>query len=291
MKNAKMRVFRALSISIAAGFSACNPITSMAQDGPTYNASPGLTYVDLVELSESARVIARVEIRDQATVEPERSPGLQPGFVRLYIEARTEALLAGPGAIGQDLRYLIDVPVGADGKPPKLKKLRRLLFANDVPGRPGDLQLVLPGAQFETDATLEGRVLQVMRDLADSAAPPKIDGIRDAMSVQGNLAGESETQVFLDTEDGGIVSLTILHRPGMAIDWGVAWAEIVDQAADPPARETLEWYRLACALPSNLPQQGILTRDTAARTRAMTDYRFVIEQLGGCDRSLFWPNR
>ena len=32
---------------------------------------------------------------------------------------------------------------------------------------------------------------------------------------------------------------------------------IVDEAAAPPARETLLWYRLACALPQSLPPQSI----------------------------------
>ena len=59
-----------------------------------------LTYADIVDLADGAPLVLRAQIRKQATVEPERSPGLEPGFVRLYIEARTSALIAGSVPVG-----------------------------------------------------------------------------------------------------------------------------------------------------------------------------------------------
>jgi hypothetical protein len=70
-----------------------------------------------------------------------------------------------------------------------------------------------------------------------------VTGIRDVMSVPGNLAGESETQLFLDTATGDPVSLSVVRRPGMQPTWGVSWSEIVDQSARPPAPQTVAWYR------------------------------------------------
>ncbi len=66
--------------------------------------------------------------------------------------------------------------------------------------------------------------------------------------------------------------------------WGVSWSEIVDQSARPPLPETVEWYRLACFLPPQLPRDAFIQDDRAAHARAEADYAFILEQLGGCPR-------
>ncbi|WP_390551627.1 hypothetical protein [Qipengyuania sp. MTN3-11] len=248
------------------------------------SVSPAPTYADLVSLSESAPLVLRAEVTDQATVKPERAPGLAPGHARLYIEAETQALLTGTMPVGESLRYLVDVPLDAKGKPPKLKKRQFLLFAR--PGqRAAEIQLVGPRAQIAYTPELEARLRPVLVQLAAADRPPVVTGIRDALSVGGNLAGESETQLFLDTAAGDPVSLTVVRRPGQAPRWGVSWSELVDQAARPPRTETLEWYRLACTLPPRLPDEANLTRDSASRARAAEDYAFVLQQLGPCQRN------
>lgn len=246
---------------------------------------PALTYADLADLSDTATMVVKAQIRKHIAVEPERSPGLRPGWVRMYVEARTEALLSGSSAIGESLAYLADVPLDAKGKPPKLKNQSVLLFAHAVPGRADQLQLVDVDAQIPASGANEARVRAVLVELASPDARPALAGVRDALSVEGNLDGESETQVFLDTEEGVPVSLNVVRRPGMAPQWGVSWTEIVDQAARPPQRDTLEWYRLACFLPDSLPYDSIISRDGAARVRAAQDYRFILDQLGACPRN------
>jgi hypothetical protein len=244
-----------------------------------------VTYADMADLAEAAMVVALVEVRDQAAVEPERAPGLAPGHVRLYLEARTEALLAGRAALGESLVYLADLPLDAKGKAPKLKKQRFLVFASPVAGRPGSLQLVDPSAQLPATPENEQLARTVIAALAAPDAPPAVTGIRDVMSVPGNLAGESETQLFLETETGQPVSLSVIRRPGMDPAWGVSWSEIVDQSARPPAPLTVGWYRLACSLPAQLPADAFLQQDSASRRRAEADYGFIVEQLGGCPRT------
>ena len=244
-----------------------------------------LTYADLATLAEAAGVIARVRVSDQATVEPERARGVAPGMARLYVETKTEAVLKAPAALGESLSYLADVPLDAKGRAPKLKKQSFLVFARPVPGRPGQLQLVQPDAQIAADTSTDARLRAVIADLASADAPPRVSGVRDAMSVAGNLAGESETQVFLDTATGTPVSLTVLRRPGQEAVWGVSWTELVDQSAQAPQRGTLEWYRLACFLPRELPQGAYLQREHAARYQAQADYGFILSQLGECDRT------
>jgi hypothetical protein len=255
-----------------------------AQTGSPEPGFADATYADLADLTEAASIVALVEVRDQAEVEPERAPGLAPGMVRLYLEARTEALLAGRSALGESLVYLADVPVDAKGKAPKLRKQRFLVFADPVPGRPGSLQLVDPAAQVPANPATEQLARTVIAALAEPDAPPAVTGIRDVMSVPGNLVGESETQLFLDTASGAPVSLTVVRRPGMEPSWGVSWSEIVDQSARPPEPLTVGWYRLACFLPERLPADAFLQQDPAAQRRAEADYRFIVEQLGGCPR-------
>lgn len=245
----------------------------------------GLTYPDLVDLSDGTPLVLKAQIRSQATVEPERSPGLEPGFVRLYIEARTSALIAGSVPVGEALRYLVDVPLDEKGKPPKLRRQEVILFARPVPGRPEQIQLVDPQAQFPYDPDLEARLRPILSDLLAPDAPPRVTGIRDALAVEGTLVGESETQLFLDTENDGPVSVTIVRRPGQAPRWGVSWTEIVDQSARAPQRGTLEWYRLACTLPERLPGSANLSRDPRARALAEADYALVREGLGACVRT------
>ncbi|QYJ07197.1 hypothetical protein [Qipengyuania flava] len=245
----------------------------------------GLTYPDLVDLSDGTPLVLKAQIRSQATVEPERSPGLEPGFVRLYIEARTSALIAGSVPVGEALRYLVDVPLDEKGKPPKLRRQEVILFARPVPGRPEQIQLVDPQAQFAYDPALEARLRPILSDLLAPDAPPRVTGIRDALAVEGTLVGESETQLFLDTENDGPVSVTIVRRPGQAPRWGVSWTEIVDQSARAPQRGTLEWYRLACTLPDRLPGSANLSRNPRARALAEADYALVREGLGPCIRT------
>ena len=247
--------------------------------------APALTYADLVDLADTAPLVVRAEIRNQATVERERSPGLAPGFVRLYVEARTSALIAGTTPVGESLRYLVDVPMTSKGKAPKLKKQDVILFARPVPGHADQIQLIDPQAQFPYSEAFETRLRPVLSSLLSQDAPPKVTGIRDALAVQGTLVGESETQLFLDTENDGAVSVTIVRRPGQEPRWGVSWTEIVDQSATAPQRNTLEWYQLACALPETLPTNANLSQDPRSREIAAADYALVRQALGKCERT------
>ena len=257
--------------------------TPLAAQEPV--AQTQLTYADIVDLADKSPLVLRAKIRDQATVEPERSPGLAPGHVRLYVEAETTALIAGNVPVGESLRYLVDLPLDAKGKAPKLKKQDVVLFARTVPGRPAEIQLVEANAQFPYSDAFADSLRSVLASLLAPSAPPRVTGVRDALAVEGTLVGESETQLFLDTENDGPVSVTVVRRPNQTPRWGVSWTEIVDQAARPPRRDTLEWYRLACFLPTSLPGDANISRDPRARTLAERDYTLVIDQLGACPRT------
>lgn len=277
-----------LSRHIGAGFVAISAVILAASAVHAQEKNPlsEPTYADLVAFSDPAEIVLKAQIRKQATVEPERSPGLAPGHVRLYIEAETLALISGAVPIGESLRYLVDVPLTAKGKAPKLKKADVLLFARPVTGRPGAIQLVSQTAQLPWSQETEARLRPILANLLSEDAPPAVTGVRDALSISGNLVGESETQIFLETADKTPLSISIIRRPGQAPVWGVSWSDIVDQAARPPAPLSLEWYRLACFLPPVIENKAMLTNDPDSRARTRDDYAFVRQQLGACERNL-----
>ena len=253
-------------------------------------ALAGPTYADLADLADHAPLVAKVDIRDAVRLKPEQAPGVRSGMARVYVKAKIRALLLGE-TIGESASYLADVPVDPKGKPPKLKKTTALIFARPVAARPGELQLVSTVGQVAWSQPTEDRVRAILTELVAPGAPPRVTGVREVSFVPGNLIGEGETQIFLATEAGDPVSISVVHRPGEPPVWGVAFGEIVDQAARPPLRDTLAWYRLACFLPAGLSTATNLSGDGDTQRRAAEDYRYVRGQLGPCPRTLTGPVR
>lgn len=290
-RNLTFKLSILAAIGLIASALAFTPAPAYSQDSVPEAANAGnlATYVDLVDLAERSDMVLRVEIRRQIRVEPERAPGLEPGFARLYMEARTLSLIAGSAAVGESLVFLVDVPLGEKGKPDKFKKRQMLLFADRVEGQRGSIRLTGKQAMFDYSPAFEARLRPILTELASGNVPPLVEGIGDALSVPGTLAGESETQIFVATKDRSPVSITVLRRPGQPPAWGVSWGEIIDSAARAPSPETLRWYRLACSLPGRLPSSANLARDPAARRLAEADYRFVIDELGPCSRAITEP--
>lgn len=247
-------------------------------------AGPQLTFADLASMADASEVVVRAQIRKATRLKPEQAPGIAPGMARVLVEARTQTVLSGP-AFGEKLRYLADVPLDAKGKVPKLGKAVVLLFARAVPGRPGELSLVDAGAQIPWTAQVETRTRAILTEMLSAEAPPRITGVREVLYVPGNLVGEGETQVFLQAENNAPVSLSVIRRPGMERTWGISFSEIVDQAARPPAPDTLTWYRLACSLPPTMPP-GVSLSGSAEQVRAAaSDYAFVMASLRECART------
>lgn len=244
----------------------------------------GPTYADLADLALPANVVVRAQVRKAAALKPEQSPGLATGKVRVYIEARTTALLTGPD-LGESIRFLADVPLDSRGKAPRLNKADVIVIGHTVPERPGELLLSAPDAMLPYSVASEQRLRAILTEKLSPDAPPTIRGVREAMHVAGNLAGEGETQVFLATEGRRPASLSIVRRPGQSPSWGVSFSEIVDQAARPPAPETLAWYRLACFLPSSLPERANISESASDRQAARDDYALAMDNLAPCTRT------
>ncbi|WP_375428270.1 hypothetical protein [uncultured Sphingomonas sp.] len=276
-------------LALAASFLLATAPAAARQAGPAPQAvmaseAGALPYPDLTDLVLASSVVADATVRSTVRIKPAEAVGLVPGAARLYVEVDATALIRGPGGLPPRVGYLLDLPIDARGRVPKLKGRRVLFFARPVPGSPMQLQLAAPDAQLAWTPATDARVRRIARELANAGAPPAVAGISGAFHVPGALPGEGETQIFLRTADAEPISLSILRRPGETPRFAVALSEIVDESAGPPVRDTLLWYRLACGLPAALPDASTarLAESDAARARA--DYAFVLERLGPCIR-------
>lgn len=259
---------------------------------PPPMAPPPVTYADLADLSDSGQITLKAQVRKMTALEPERARGVRPGWGRFYVEARTRALIAGNTVLGEAIKYLVDLPLDAKGKPPALKNKDVLLFARTVPGRPtapgnkgAELQLVAPDAQVLWDPVSDAKLRTILTELQDPSHPKKVKGVREAIYVPGNLAGEGETQMFLATADNSAASIVVAHKPGQPTQWGVTFSEVLGDSLTPPKPETLAWYRLACFLPQQLPAGVNVSASPADKAIAAEDYALVRRGLGACPRN------
>ena len=271
-------------LSLAAAL-ATLALTQPLESQPVPSA-PALTYADLADLAVAAPIAAHLRIRGADALRPEEAPNLAPGVRRYLVTADVVALIRGSGGLPGQVSYLVDLPNDSRGHAVRPRRRDEVLvLAAPVAGHTAELRLVAPDAQLPFSAPLAERLRAVVRDSMAADAPPRLTGIGRAFHVPGSLPGESETQIFLQTAGGRPVSLTILRRPGQQPRWAVALSEIVDEAAAPPAPDTLLWYRLACTLPAVLPPQSLSEASAEEAQAIRADYAVVIDGLGRCTRS------
>ena len=263
----------------------------MQASTPVTAASP-YSYADIADLATIAPIAIHGRISTATALKPEQAPGLKPGQARLYVEADVISLIRGSGPLAARVAYLVDLPLDAKGKAPKLKKKQPvLIFARPVAGgapgtsNTGSVRLVAPDAQLPWDAATEAKLRAILTEAVKPGAPPAITGIANGFHVPGTLPGEGETQLFLDTRTGEPVSLTILTAADGSRRWAAAFGEIVDGSAAVPARDTLAWYRLACGLPRTLPLAKLAGTAPEDRKKAASDYAVVLGALGECTRT------
>ena len=286
MKSATLFRYVVAPCLISAAYPAVFP--AFAQSKPLVTQSstprPALSYTDLIDLADHAPLVAHVRIRNIIVLKPEQAGSVPAGYRRLFLEGDVTGLIRGEAGIAPLVSWLYDAPVDTRGKLPKLKKAQFILFAR-AGTRPGQIQLVARDAQIPATPAVIGQVKSILATLVAADAPPRILGLGDAFHVAGTVAGEGETQIFLRTENGDPVSLSILRRPGQPPRWAVALGEIVDEAARAPVPGTLLWYRLACSLPPALPARAVRTLAVSDAEAARADYRVVIDALGPCGRT------
>jgi hypothetical protein len=252
---------------------------------PVIAIAKPLTYADMADLALAAPVVAGVEILNATRLKDDAAKGVPAGQTRFYVEAQVRALIRGRDGLPGQVRYLVDADTDARGRPVKLRKARAIVLAQPVPERPGELRLARPYAQLPWTDAIEQQLRAILTEANAASPPPRVTGVTGAFYVPGSLPGESETQIFLSTSRGQPVSLNVLRRPGETPRWAVATGEMVDEAAAPPARDTLLWYGLACFLPAALPAASVADLGEASASAARADYLLVRQGLGECARN------
>lgn len=258
--------------------------SAAAQQAPaaTVSPAPAISYADVADLVVASPLVIDATIRSEARIKGAEAAGVPAGQARFYVEADVGRLIRGNEAIAARIGWLVDVPLDFRGRAPKLKKARVLAFARPVAGRPGQVQLVTPGAQLAWSPAAEELARRIAAEVNAPDAPPVVTGVRSAFHVPGSLPGEGETQIFLETREGRPAAISVLRRPGEQPRWSVTLEEIFDENARAPARDTLLWYRLACALPAALPDRATAALEPAQAEQARADYALVVAQLGPC---------
>lgn len=244
-------------------------------------------FADVADLTLGAPVVLRATILKADKLSRKEAPDVAAGRVRMLVDAQVQSVLLAREVVPARIRYLWDGPVDARGKAPKLKGAGVLLFLRRVPGREGQFQLTSPNGQLAWTGQAESHVRRVLTDIrSPDLRDLRITGIGNAFHVRGSIPGEAESQIFLSTASGRPVSLVVLSRPGQAKSFSVALGDVIDDAAASVPRDTLMWYRLACALPATIPAAAVADLGEEDRRAVAVDYGFVRESLGSCGRTL-----
>lgn len=284
-------MFRTRFVLLSAAIAAASPQLLTSASAQTVAESGMIIppYAEIADLVLASPILLDAQVRSAVRIKGAEAANVAPGRIRFYVEADVLALIRAPGAMGTRVGYVVDVPLDARGRPPKLNKRRVLLFARPVAGQAvtgqaAMVQLTTLDSQRDWSPDLDALTRRVVREVVAPDAPPAITGLGNAFHVPGTLPGEGETQIFVQTATGDPISLSILRRPGEQRRWAVALGEIVDDAAAAPQHDTLLWYRLTCGLPRALPPSSTANEEPANAAIAREDYAFVLQQLGTCRR-------
>lgn len=254
------------------------PGCATSQPAASYNGAPAVSYSDLADLALAAPVVAEATVR---RVGRQRDATVPAGRVRAYLEADVTAAVRAPGPLSPRQGWMWE---GSEAAARSLKGARVLVFARPLPDRPGLLQLIAPDAQQPSTPDQLATVRSIAAEAARPGAAPPITGVARAFFTPGALPGEGTTQLFLSTEGGAPVSMTVRRRPGARPSWSLALGDVVGATAPAPERRTLTWYRLACGLPASLTADS-LPDSAADAERVRRDYAFVLASLGPCGRT------
>lgn len=268
---------------LAMAFLAVQPVAAAGKEAPPVTA-PTPSYARLADLVIASPAIAVVGVKTLTLVPPERAPGLAAGMQRFLVTADTMSLIRSNDVLARQVSFLLDLPGAPKSKPPKWKGRRFLIFGK-VEDRVDFFQLLSSRAILSWSPDNEALVRRVLAEMTARDVPPVIQGVDSVFHVAGAVAGEGETQIFLETGDGSPISLSIVRRPDEKPHFGVSLGEIVDEAAAMPAADTPLWYRLACSLPARLPAQALSGQATADAAAARRDYEAFIAALAPCDRA------
>jgi hypothetical protein len=202
---------------------------------------------------------------------------IQRSSPRLLVTAAVDAAIVAPAAVPAELSWLWDAPLDARGKLEKRKNLAVMAWVA-APEPNGKTRLVAANAQQPWTPSLDTTVRGIAAE-ARSGAIPVVTGVASGFRADGTVAGESESQFFLTTADGRGTTMVVTRRPGSAPRVTVARGDLIDESATNVQQGSLLWYRLACALPAELPAAA-----GGGDPALVDDWRAAITSIGTCQR-------
>jgi hypothetical protein len=261
--------------------------TAPAPVAPQFGPEPSWT--DWADLALSSPVVLRVEVARVDRLSKREAPDVPAGEVRAIVRAGLKAAIRAPGVLPAEAAWRWQGPADSRGRVPIPKGAPLLLFAEPLGGG-GDpavqpLKLVEPGGQQPWSAQGEAIVRDVLKQaLSRTARVMLVTGVKDAFRSEGDVAGASESQFFLEATDGRPLTLLVLRKPGAEPMVRVATGDLVDRA-QPVAPRTLLWRGLACGMPDRLPDA------LAANPGLADDYALARADIGACGRRLGVPGK
>lgn len=250
---------------------------------------PEPSWTDWADLALASPVVLRVEVGRVDRLSRREAPDLPAGDVRAIVRAGLKAAIRAPGVLPAEAAWHWQGPADPRGRVPIRRGAPLLVFAQALGGG-GDpavqpLKLVEPGGQQPWSAEGEAIVRDVLTQaLSPMARVMLATGVKDAFRSEGDVAGASESQFFLEATDGRPLTLLVTRKPGAKPVVRVATGDLVDRA-QPVGPRNLLWRGLACGMPASLPAPF------AANPGLAEDYAFARADIGACGRRLGLPGR
>lgn len=234
---------------------------------------------DLADLVLASTTVVRARVTKAKEIKAERAPGLSPGYRRFLVDAEVEGVLAAPGGVPGEIRYLADLPETERGRAPSVRGADVLLFLGPEQ-RPGEYALAHRKGQQAWSSETESIAKRFLAERSTSTLPTGTLEVTGAFHVPGTVPGESESQIFVRGADGLPASLVVLRRPGQDPRVVIATGDVIDPGAPSPDPQALTTLLFACGLPAALPEDAA-QGDHAA---VVSDFAAAKDALGGCER-------
>ncbi len=268
------------------------PSTTFAQHNQTpkngANIQSSISYDDIMSITLESELVVDVIAKKIKNLPASQSIGVRPDRKRILIIGEVQSLIRGKNGLNSEVRFLFDAPIDSRGKIPKLKKIRFIAFGRHVTGRSDFIRLTRTASMMRYSDRLNDRVRSSIREANAAKAPQKITSISSAFHSPGTIIDEGESQIFLETEFGQPMAISVISKRDQNRRWSVSTSEVIDINATEPVRFSLLGFRLACSLPRTLNPSTIESSNQKDRAKLLSDYKLVIDSIGPCERKLAW---
>ncbi len=246
------------------------------------------SYDDIMGITLESELVVDIIVRKIKNLPDSQTIGVRSNRKRILIIGEVQSLIRGKNGLNSQVQFLFDAPIDSRGKIPKLKKMRFIAFGRHVAGSSDFIRLSRTASMLKYNDRMNNMVRSIIREIIADNAPQKILSISSAFHSPGTIIGEGETQIFLNTEFGQPMAISVTSKQGQNRRWSVSTTEVIDINATEPSRLSLLGYRLACSLPKALNPSIIESDNQENREKAISDYILVLDSVGPCKENRTW---